>query len=39
VIVGSTILYAYLLAITVFALDVVYAVVDPRVKVGVGGEG
>jgi len=34
VIVGSTILYAYLLAATVFALDIVYAVVDPRVKVG-----
>lgn len=38
VIVGTTILYAYLLAVTVFALDVVYAVVDPRVKVGLGGE-
>jgi peptide/nickel transport system permease protein len=34
VIVGSTIIYAYLLAITVFLLDFVYAVVDPRVKVG-----
>ncbi|HEY5729314.1 MAG TPA: ABC transporter permease [Anaerolineales bacterium] len=34
VIVGSTIIYAYLLAITVFLLDVVYALVDPRVKVG-----
>ncbi len=34
VIVGSTIIYAYLLAITVFALDFVYALVDPRVKVG-----
>lgn len=34
VIVGLTIVYAYLLAITVFVLDFVYALVDPRVKVG-----
>lgn len=34
VIVGLTIIYAYLLAITVFLLDFVYALVDPRVKVG-----
>ncbi len=34
VIVGSTVIYAYLLAITVFMLDFVYALVDPRVKVG-----
>jgi peptide/nickel transport system permease protein len=34
VIVGTTIVYAYLLAITVFMLDFVYALVDPRVKVG-----
>lgn len=33
VIVGSTIVYAYLLAITVFLLDFTYALVDPRVKV------
>ncbi|HNR45834.1 MAG TPA: ABC transporter permease, partial [Anaerolineaceae bacterium] len=37
VIVGTTILYAYLLAITVFLLDFVYALVDPRVKIGGGG--
>lgn len=37
VIVGSTIIYAYLLALTVFLLDIVYALVDPRVKVGSGG--
>jgi len=36
VIVGSTIIYAYLLAFTVFFLDFIYAVVDPRVKVGGG---
>jgi peptide/nickel transport system permease protein len=36
VIVGSTIIYAYLLAITVFLLDFVYALVDPRVRVGDG---
>jgi len=34
VIVGTTIIYAYLLGITVFLLDFVYALVDPRVKVG-----
>jgi peptide/nickel transport system permease protein len=34
VIVGDTIIYAYLLAITVFFLDLVYVLVDPRVKVG-----
>jgi peptide/nickel transport system permease protein len=34
VIVGATIIYAYLLAATVFILDFVYALVDPRVKVG-----
>jgi peptide/nickel transport system permease protein len=37
VIVGSTVLFAYLLAITVFLLDFVYALVDPRVKLGGGG--
>lgn len=34
IIVGSTIIYAYMLAMTVFLLDFVYAVVDPRVKIG-----
>jgi peptide/nickel transport system permease protein len=37
VIVGNTVIYAYLLAITVFLLDFIYALVDPRVKIG-GGE-
>ena len=37
VIVGDTIIYAYLLAITVFFLEVVYVLVDPRVKIGGGG--
>lgn len=37
VIVGLAIIYAYLLAITVFLLDFIYALVDPRVKVGGGG--
>lgn len=36
VIVGTTIIYAYLLAITVFLLDFAYALVDPRVKIGGG---
>ncbi len=39
VIVASTVLFAYLLAITVFLLDFVYALVDPRVKIGGGGGG
>ncbi|MEW6284616.1 MAG: ABC transporter permease [Chloroflexota bacterium] len=39
VIVGLTIIYAYLLAITVFLLDIIYALVDPRVKVGGSGGG
>ncbi len=37
VIVGSVVVYAYLLAITVFVLDIVYAIIDPRVKVGAEG--
>lgn len=37
IIVGNTIIYAYLLAITVFVLDFVYALVDPRIKVGAEG--
>lgn len=37
VIVGETVIFAYLLAVTVFVLDIVYAIVDPRVKIG--GEG
>jgi peptide/nickel transport system permease protein len=36
VIVGTTIIYAYLLAATVFLLDFIYALVDPRVKIGSG---
>jgi peptide/nickel transport system permease protein len=34
IVVGSTIIYAYLLAMTVFLLDFVYAIVDPRVRIG-----
>ncbi len=37
VIVGAQVIYAYLLAITVFLLDFIYALVDPRVRIG--GEG
>lgn len=37
VIVGSTVIYAYLLGITVFLLDLLYAALDPRVKLGVSG--
>ncbi len=38
VIVGETVIFSYMLAITVFLLDIVYAIVDPRVKIG-GSEG
>ena len=37
VIIGSVVIFAYLLAITVFLLDFIYAIVDPRVRVGSGG--
>ena len=37
VIVGSTVIFAYLLGITVFLLEFIYALVDPRVKVGGSG--
>ncbi len=37
VIIGSTVIFAYLLAVTVFLLDFIYALVDPRVRVGSGG--
>ncbi len=36
VILGETVIYAYLLALTLFLLDIIYAIVDPRVKVGAG---
>lgn len=39
VIVAVTVVYAYLLGFTVFLLDFVYAIVDPRVRVGQGGAG
>lgn len=39
VIVGSTVIFAYLLGITVFLLEFMYALVDPRVKVGGSGGG
>jgi len=38
VIVGETVIYGYLLAVTVFILDFVYVLVDPRVKIGGGRE-
>jgi peptide/nickel transport system permease protein len=37
VIVAISVVYAYLLGITVFLLDILYALVDPRVRVGQGG--
>lgn len=37
VVVGITVIYAYLYALTFFFLDFIYALVDPRVKVGGSG--
>ncbi len=37
VVIGEVTIYAYLLAITVFILDIVYAIVDPRIRAGVTG--
>ncbi len=39
VIIGTVVIYGYLLALTVFVLDIVYALIDPRVKVGESGVG
>jgi len=39
VIVGNVVIYAYLLGITVFLLDVIYGFLDPRVRVTGGKEG
>jgi peptide/nickel transport system permease protein len=39
VIVGVIVIYGYLLAITLFALDFVYAILDPRVRLGVASGG
>lgn len=38
VILANVVVYAYLLAITVFLLDFIYALVDPRVRIADGGE-
>ncbi len=37
VIVAETVIFSYLLGITVFLLDIIYALVDPRVKIGGAG--
>ncbi|MCS7119897.1 MAG: ABC transporter permease [Nitrososphaerota archaeon] len=34
VIIGEVVIYAYLLAVTVFILDMIYALVDPRIRMG-----
>lgn len=38
VVMGLVVVFAYLLAFSVFALDIVYALVDPRVTLGNGGK-
>lgn len=37
VIVGANVIYGYLLAMTVFLLDILYAALDPRVRIGAAG--
>lgn len=37
VIVGANVIYGYLLAVTVFLLDLLYAALDPRVRIGAAG--
>lgn len=37
VILGTTIIYAYLLGLTIFITDIIFALIDPRVKIGTGG--
>ena len=39
VIVGAVVILGYLLAATVFVLDFIYAALDPRVRLGAGGNG
>jgi peptide/nickel transport system permease protein len=36
VIIGITVIYAYLLGATVLLLDIIYGLIDPRIKVGKG---
>jgi len=38
VILANTVVYAYLLSLTVFLLDFIYALVDPRVRIGEGSQ-
>lgn len=35
IIVGTTVIYAYLLGFTVLILDLIYALLDPRIRVGI----
>ena len=35
-IIGSVVIFAYLLAVTVFLLDFLYAILDPRVRIDGG---
>jgi peptide/nickel transport system permease protein len=39
VIIGAVVIFAYLLALTVFLLDILYAILDPRVRLGSEGGG
>jgi len=36
VVIGLTVIYAYLLVITVFILDIIYGILDPRIRAGGG---
>jgi peptide/nickel transport system permease protein len=37
VIVGTTVIYAYLLGLTMLILDIVYSIIDPRIRTGLSG--
>ncbi|MBO3797561.1 MAG: ABC transporter permease [Candidatus Brockarchaeota archaeon] len=37
IIVGTTVIYAYLLGLTMLILDLIYSVLDPRIKTGLSG--
>jgi peptide/nickel transport system permease protein len=36
--IGLVVVFAYLMGVTIFLLDILYAIVDPRVRLGGGGE-
>ncbi|MBO3842721.1 MAG: ABC transporter permease [Candidatus Brockarchaeota archaeon] len=37
IIVGTTVIYAYLLGLTMLVLDIIYSILDPRIRTGLSG--